>query len=456
MSICITPRPSVFHKMIASITKAEIIYSKEHEGGTLYALIHTRPQKKHSTLDRNISALDDILMTTHKTSTTFFKSISPHYNGKVRTFENNEHIDDPIFHVIFNVHQSGAAIGRKYNTQPGVCRFPEQQTDIAEASNDQTEETNTSSHGTPGKRRRVDPLFVDTTTDTEKTSELRSILDANTRELELLKNNYSTLERSSLTIRSTAQAAIDELTTAGAEKDAAIERLTTSNAEKDGAGAEKDSAIAALTASNAKKDASIERLTTSNTEKDGMIRALESLTNAFVSRMDQLQATTDDIKLQSAQHTNDLETKIDQVRTAVISRAEGTGRQITTALDSHGETMVAEMERMMQEKGACEQHVMDKYQRASAKANRYAQTKKGIFTRKFNKAKKAYVAEIQKLKTDLVVETRLRQCVINNFFELIPTSSDQHRPKESPPAPPTPPSTPAPARPDASAAARTP
>ena len=60
--------------------------------------------------------------------------------------------------------------------------------------------------------------------------------------------------------------------------------------------------------------------------------------------------------------------------------------------------------------------------------------------RKFNKAKKAYVAEIQKLKTDLVVETRLRQCVINNFFELIPTSSDQHRPKESPPAPsPTPP-----------------
>ena len=92
--------------------------------------------------------------------------------------------------------------------------------------------------------------------------------------------------------------------------------------------------------------------------------------------------------------------------------------------------MVAEMDRMMQEKGACEQHVMEKYQRASAKAHSYA--------KKFNKAKKAYVAEIQKLKTDLVVETRLRQCVINNFFELIPTSSDQHRPKESPPTP-TPP-----------------
>ena len=244
-------------------------------------------------------------------------------------------------------------------------------------------------------------------------SELRCTLDATTRELELLKDNYSTLERSSLTIRSTTQAAIDELTTAGAEKDVAI---------------------AALTASNTKKDEVIN-------EKDRTIRALESLTAACGSIMDLLKTSTDDAKLQRAQHTNDLETKIDQVRTAVISRAEGTGRQITAALDSHGETMVAEMERMMQEKGACEQHVMEKYQRASAKANRYAQTKKGVFTKKFNKAKKAYVAEIQKLKTDLVVETKIRQCVINNFFELIPISSDrqtakQHRPKESPPTPP--------------------
>ena len=237
----------------------------------------------------------------------------------------------------------------------------------------------------------------------------------------LLKGNYSALERSASAISSTTQAEIDELTIADVEKDAAI---------------------AALTASNAEKDAVIERLTTS----------IESLTNASGSKMDQLhttandaklqinrlmhllQTTTDDAKLQRAQHTYDLETKIDQVRTAVISCAEGTGRQITTALDSHGEMMVAEMDRMMQEKGACEQHVMEKYQRASAKAHH------------FNKAKKAYVAEIQKLKTDLMVETRLRQYVIDNFFELIPIPSDrqtakQHRlpHKESPPTPPTPP-----------------
>jgi len=104
---------------------------------------------------------------------------------------------------------------------------------MAEAANNQDEETNTSSLGTPGKRRRVDSLFADTTADTEKTSELRSTLDAKTRELELLKGNYSALERSAFDIRSTAQAAIDELTTAGAGKDAAIATLTASNASKD-------------------------------------------------------------------------------------------------------------------------------------------------------------------------------------------------------------------------------
>ena len=446
--MCMTTLPSEFHNMLVSITKAEIVYSKEHDGGTLYVLIHTHPKKKHSTLDKNISAMDMILKTATNTSTTFFKSISPHYEGKVKTFENTEHIDDPLFHVIFNVQESGAAIGRKFNLQPGVHRYVEHKDSqdiinqeqlnlilqkdaegknngeicIAKNKRPRVEEAG---EGAGGSAMVMDALAQPVSVEflNSKTRFANNNKGKHPAPTSLLKGNYSA-------IRSTPQAANDEPTTAGAEKDAAI---------------------AALTASNAKKDAVIERLTnaieqlaTSNAEKDGMIRALQSLTNAFESRMDRLQTTTDDAKLQRAQHTNDLETKIDQVRTAVISRAEGTGRQITTALDSHEETMVAEMDRMMQEKGACEQHVMEKYQRASAKANRYAQTKKGVFTKKFNKAKKAYVAEIQKLKTDLVVETKIRQCVINNFFELIPIPSDrqtakQHRPKESPPAPPTPP-----------------
>ena len=311
---------------------------------------------------------------------------------------------------------------------------------MADAANDQNKETNTSSCGTTGKRSRVDPLFTDTTADIKKISELRSALDTKTQELELLKTNYSALQRSAFADRKTAQTAIDELATAGAKKDTAI----------------------------AEKDTAIERLTTSNAEKDSTIRALESLTTAYGSIMDQLrttandaklqsnqlmeqlritaneaklqsnqlmhllQTTANDAKLQSAQHTNDIETKIDQVRTAVISRAEGTGRQIasledslTTALDSHWETMVAEMERVMQEKGACEQHIMEQCQQAIAKANSYAQTKKGVFTRKLNQVKRAFAAKIRKLETELMVETRLRQCVIDNFFELIPLPADR-------------------------------
>ena len=122
-----TTRPSEFHNMLVSITKAEIVYSKEYDGGTLYALIHTHPKKKHSTLDKNISAMDVILKTATNTSTTFFKSISPHYEGKVKTFENNEHIDDPLFHVIFNVQESGVSIGRKFNLQPDVHEYKEHQ-----------------------------------------------------------------------------------------------------------------------------------------------------------------------------------------------------------------------------------------------------------------------------------------------------------------------------------------
>ena len=67
---------------------------------------------------------------------------------------------------------------------------------------------------------------------------------------------------------------------------------------------------------------------------------------------------------------------------------------------------------------------MEQYQQAIVKANSYAQTKKGVFTRKLNEVKRAFAAKIRKLETELVVETRLRQCVIDNFYELIPLPAD--------------------------------
>ena len=87
----------------------------------------------------------------------------------------------------------------------------------------------------PEKRLRMDDTFVGKSAVVfeKAASELRSTLDTKTRELELLKGNYSALERSSIAIRSTAQATIDELTTAGAGKDASIAALTASTASKD-------------------------------------------------------------------------------------------------------------------------------------------------------------------------------------------------------------------------------
>jgi len=64
-----------------------------------------------------------MMMSAKHTSTTFFKSISSQYSGKVKTFENSEHTNDELFHEIFNVCQSGASIGRKYNIHPGVFVF---------------------------------------------------------------------------------------------------------------------------------------------------------------------------------------------------------------------------------------------------------------------------------------------------------------------------------------------
>ena len=120
MSMCMSSRPTDMHLMLASITKASVVYSKDYDGGTLYALIHKSPAKRHSTLDKNIAELDSMLMTVNNTSATNFRTVSSIYSGKIKTFENKEHADDPLFQVIFNVNQSGAVIGRKYKIQYGV------------------------------------------------------------------------------------------------------------------------------------------------------------------------------------------------------------------------------------------------------------------------------------------------------------------------------------------------
>jgi hypothetical protein len=117
--------------MLTSATRSHSVYSKEYDDGTLYALIHTKPQKKPSTLDKEISSLDSMLMKKNNTSSTHFKSISPLYNGKVLTFGAHDHIGDVYYNTIFNISESGAAIGRRHNIQPGVYQFEEKLQDHA-------------------------------------------------------------------------------------------------------------------------------------------------------------------------------------------------------------------------------------------------------------------------------------------------------------------------------------
>jgi len=286
---------------------------------------------------------------------------------------------------------------------------------MTETANDQTKDADTSTCGVSRKRHRVDDSIDESsgTASTSRKHDLQFELPAKDTDITQL-DKANDMVQAAITKQDNTYAEMEKLRSV-------YEIYRNTTAEE----------------INGLKN-TIKEISAVAGEKDRMIDMLkfqlESLTNAFGSRMDKLQTTItsqyNDAKLQSAQHTNDIETKIDQVRTAVISRAEGTGRQIagledslTTALDSHWETMVAEMERVMQEKGACEQHIMEQYQQAIVKANSYAQTKKGVFTRKLNQVKKAFAAKIRKLEMELMVETRLRQCVIDNFFELIPTST---------------------------------
>ena len=282
--MCMTTRPSEFHNMLVSITKAEIVYSKEYDGGTLYALIHTHPKKKHSTLDKNISAMDVILKTATKTSTTFFKSISPHYEGKVKTFENNEHIDDPLFHVIFNVQESGVAIGRKFNLQPDVHEYKEHQDpqedinqeqldlifqkndaeySVAKSKRPRTEETDDGSSGSAMVVETVaQPVLAEI-------ADLREELERTNGEITSLKNDIAT-------------------------KDTNIETLTTQNNDLQAASDSKDAKIAEL-------------------ELRPTVEAVNELRETKNKEMDDLKTKhTKDIEALVKQHTEEIDDRISE------------------------------------------------------------------------------------------------------------------------------------------------
>ena len=76
---------------------------------------HTNPSKTHTSLDKGIVSLDQMIS---KNSTTSFVSISNILSGKIKTFQRGEHATDEHYNAVFSNRVPG---GRSVNElRPGV------------------------------------------------------------------------------------------------------------------------------------------------------------------------------------------------------------------------------------------------------------------------------------------------------------------------------------------------
>ena len=128
LSMCMTCKPSKYHQMLTDAMGSSIIYSCDYNGGTLYALVHTAPEKQHSWLSNALMNLEKTLQTRPPNipGKTLFTSISSMKPFKVLTFSTEEPGKDNMYYrQIFDVKSRGSAIGRKHNINPGVYKYPE-------------------------------------------------------------------------------------------------------------------------------------------------------------------------------------------------------------------------------------------------------------------------------------------------------------------------------------------
>ena len=117
IAICLSTAPSAYQKMLHAETNAKIIYSKEYNQGTLYALIFDSPGKKHSTIDNAICSVDTTLKSING-GKTLFMSISDVRSCKVKTFRKGEHAADEHYSAIFTNRVHGGS--KKQVVHPGV------------------------------------------------------------------------------------------------------------------------------------------------------------------------------------------------------------------------------------------------------------------------------------------------------------------------------------------------
>jgi hypothetical protein len=122
LAFCHSSNPSDYHDMLNSCFPCKVMYSKEHEHGTLYAIVLTKATA-HKTLDNRIAVLNSTLMQIGggSTSATRFTSISQVLGGKIKTFGAGKHMFDVHYKAIFSSNNPGG--GREWIVQPDVLQW---------------------------------------------------------------------------------------------------------------------------------------------------------------------------------------------------------------------------------------------------------------------------------------------------------------------------------------------
>jgi hypothetical protein len=119
--ICQSSQPSSYHSMINAKLPCDVIYSKEYDHGTLYALKLSN-RMSHKSISEKLDLVDKSMRSLGSPERTRFRSINNDpFGGKIKTFEVGEHGGDPYYCAIFKTIAPGG--GRKLEAHDDVVKW---------------------------------------------------------------------------------------------------------------------------------------------------------------------------------------------------------------------------------------------------------------------------------------------------------------------------------------------
>ena len=102
LMLCHSTSPSKIPEMLHSELPCDVIYIKEFQHGTLYALL-LKKQTLVGTMDDKIKGIDTCMQSRSGDTSTRFTSICDMLSGKIKTFGKNEHKSDEHYGAIFSM-----------------------------------------------------------------------------------------------------------------------------------------------------------------------------------------------------------------------------------------------------------------------------------------------------------------------------------------------------------------